>query len=150
MSVTHPELVALAWAVRILGAIAVGLLILAAAYALLRGYLRIVDRWRTHIAVGWLWLSVARKDRAKLWAAAEKWGAWNLGDEREREINAALMLQRTRYQDRESYLRDRYEITDDDLSALDAAGDPIPLVWSGNIDPDLRARMAVERDGSGI
>lgn len=150
MTPTHPEFLALAWAVRILGACAVGLLILVAAYALLRGYLRIVDRWRTHTAVGWLWLSVARKDRAKLWAAAEKWGAWNLGDEREREINAALTLQRKRYQDREAYLRHHYEITDDDLSALDAAGDPIPLVWSGNIDPDLRARMAVERDGSGI
>lgn len=147
---THPELLALAWAVRVLGAAALGLLILAGAYGLLRGYLRITDRWRTHLALSWLWYSVARRDRAKLWAAAETWGAWNLDDERRREINDALALQRKRYQDRENYLRHHYEITDDGLSELEANGDPIPLVWSGNIDPDLRALVAVEENGSGI
>lgn len=150
MTPTHIELVALAWSVRILGAAALGLLILAGAYTLLRGYLRITDRWRTHVALGWLWFSAAKRDRAKLWAAAEKWGAWNLGNEREREINEALVRQRKRYQDRENYLRHHYDITDDGLSELEAGGDPIPLVWSGNIDPDLRAQMAIEEDGSGI
>lgn len=106
---THIELVALAWAVRILGTLAVVLLLAFAAYWLLRGYLKITDRWNTIFALFKLWYIHCRKDRARLWLAVEKWEAWDHDESRACELDRERNRLRAYYQDRERFLRKTYD-----------------------------------------
>ena len=136
------ELVVIDWAVRALGVAAVGLLILAGGYALLRGYLVFIDRWRTLWGLFALWYSIAREDRAKLWTAAERWGAWNVGDERRREVEDAEARLHRKYENREAYLRARFEIPADKLVDRDYEGHLLTVVWSDGSPDGCSAKVA--------
>jgi apolipoprotein N-acyltransferase len=131
MTIYHPELALLAWGVRILGTLGVLCLLLLAGYWLVRALLNVAGRWRTYAAMTWLWYYVAKRDRAKLLEAAEKWGAWNLPNERQREVKAAEDRLHRLYQNRERYLREHYDIPDDVLDGRDSEGHPLAVVWEG-------------------
>lgn len=136
MTVTHVELYALAWAARLLGALAVLVVILALGLWLRDFLLKLGGRWRAWVGLSWLWFYVAKRDRAKLMDAADKYAALNLGREFDARVEAAEARLHRLYENREAYLRAHYDIPADELADRDSEGRLLPIVWSGNIDND--------------
>lgn len=121
MTLTRWELVALAWAVRVLGAAALALLLAFAAWWLVMGAVRVAGKWQWLRDLSWMWFVESRSDPAKFRRAVEKWSAWEHDKERERAVEAETKRLRWYYQQREVYLRKVYaadEMPDDTEPAV--------------------------------
>ena len=106
------ELVALSWAVRVLGALALLTALVVAAWWLAKALLRAAGEWRALLTLSRMWFLGVREDREKLRRAVAKWDAWQHDEERARAVEAETERLRSYYQQREAFLRAHYGADD--------------------------------------